>query len=271
MTKQEYFALPGYSNSELGWFDVSPEYYRHMKDLGRGPSDAMMIGSAVHYLTFEPENFFNYMMVLDRNLMPEPSKDFRTKVNQEWRTNQFIIAMERGVEIIDSDDFKKAKEMANKLLDVPESRDLIKYTRAKFESVLQWVTDGVQFKGKTDEISDLFVLDLKTSRDASPRAFKSTIFNEKYYRQLGMYADGDRIINDTMILKDCYIIAIESEPPYGVSVHKISTDYLELGIKEYRVLAAELEICKKNNVWPTYTHKCKEGIELVELPKFLKE
>jgi hypothetical protein len=269
--KQDYFALPGYSNSELGWFEVSPEYYQYKKNLGGAPTDAMLLGSAVHYLAFEPENFKEYMMVLDRALMPEPTKDFRTKVNQEWRSQQFMIALEKGIEIIDSDDLKIAQIMANKLLEVPESRDLIRYTRAKYEAVLQWEADGLRFKGKVDELSDLFLLDLKTMQDASPGAVRHAIWQNRIFRQLGMYADGDRIINDTMVLKDCYVVAIESKPPYGVSVHKIAEDYLEFGITEYRKLAKGLALCEKANHWPTYTCSAKDGIEFVELPKFLKE
>jgi hypothetical protein len=161
--------------------------------------------------------------------------------------------------------------MKNKLLSVPESRDLIQYTRSVFEKVNTWDWEGIKFKSKLDISSDLFICDLKSTRDASPASFKRTIFDERYYRQIGMYADGDAIINDTMILKDCYIIAIESAPPYGVSVHKITTDYLQQGIVEYRNLAQQLTQCRKDKYWPTYTYKAKDGIEIVDVPKWLKE
>lgn len=268
--KHDYFKMPGLSNSALGWFKVSPEYYDYMlRTGGQEETKQMALGSALHYMVFEPGNFKKYMHILDESKRPQPDKDYRNTENKKWKESEYLLAQVDGKEVIESEEYKKAEAMYNKLMSVPESRDLIKYTRSEFEKVSTWEWNGIMFKRKTDIESDLFVADLKTTFDADINSFKGQIFNNDYYRQLGMYADGDRI-NTGGILKDVYIIAIESKPPYGVSVHQLTDEVLEYGIAEYRGLALRLEECKKANKWGTYTTKVTDGINQIYLPKYLQ-
>jgi hypothetical protein len=69
MNKHEYFSLEGESSTALGWFDVSPEYYWMKKNSKEDDTKPMALGSCLHYLMFEEENFDEYMVVLDTKNM----------------------------------------------------------------------------------------------------------------------------------------------------------------------------------------------------------
>lgn len=271
MKKDKYLDMEGISNTALGWIKVSPEYYHWMIQQLSSSTPAMLIGSAMHYLALEPQNFKNYMMILDDSQRPYPTQNYNKTENKDWRNAIYEAAIDKGLEIISMDDYKVAEKMVDKLLSVPEARDLIKAKGVVTEQASTWEWNGMKFKQKRDIDHSDFFADLKSARTADPRQFQKEIFNMDYYRQMGMYSDGERIQKDSAFHKDCFLIAVENTEPYGVSVHKMTDEYLDHGVAEYRKLALLLQDCQKANVWPTYTSKVKGGIEVVQLPKFLKD
>lgn len=268
MIKDDYFKLPGYSNSELKNFAQSPEYYKYRKNNPTKPTPAMLIGSCLHYLVFEPDNFDKYMKVLDTSKRPSPSQTFAETKNKAWKAKFYKEA--EGLEVIEKEDYDTVQRMRDKLYATPESALLLNYTRNEYEKVLQWEADGIQYKGKLDIYSDQFICDLKKAACADVAYFRAVI-NSEYFQQGGMYADGDRILSDSSFMKPFYFIAVEDEPPYGVSVHLLTDDYLEYGATKYRTLGQQLKVCEQKNYWPSYPFKSKDGIELVDLPKYLRE
>jgi len=270
MNKHEYLDAPGISQSALGWFEVSPEYYKYMMSQKQTGTREMGLGSALHYLVFEPDNFDDYMVVMDRRKMPFPDSTMNKKENKEWRDEIITRAAAGNLEVVEWEDFEQAKRMRDKLYSVTESRELLEYKLNEFEKASQWEWDGLLFKRKVDVTSDLFLIDLKSTNDASNSAVSRQIYDRRIYRQLGMYADGERILEGSIFLKETYIIAIENKPPFGVSVHKITEDYLEKGIVEYRNLARKLAECARTDSWPTYTSMTNGGIQIVDVPNWLK-
>lgn len=269
MDKHEYFKHPGISNSGLGNFKRSPAHYQYFKLYPTPDTQATLIGSAFHYMVFEPGNFSKYMMVLNEHERPEPSKDYRTVVNKVWKDEQLALAKSKGLEIISSDDYGKAQDMYDSLMKDSQAAELVKSKKNKFEKFDTWEWDGMLFKRKADIWHPDFLADLKSCENADPVAFEKSIFSWDYHRQGGMYSDGDRILEDTEFFKDFYLIAVEKSEPYGVSVHLLSEEVLQYGCDEYRKLAQDLRKCEQENKWPGYDYKT-GGINNIYLPKYLK-
>jgi hypothetical protein len=268
MDKQDYLKIDRISNSELGWFKRSPLHYKHYKDNPPKDTKATLTGSAFHYLVFEPGNFSKYMMVINEHERPEPNKDYRNAENKKWKDQIVLSAQTKGLELISSDEFGVAQDMYDAVMSDPRASELLKAKGNKFEKTDFWEWDGLQFKRKADIWNPDFIADLKSTQTADPRGFARKIFEWDYHRQGGMYSDGDRQIEGSEFFKDFYLIAVESEAPYGVSVHMLTEEVLQYGCDEYRTLARELNECKIKNEWPGYSFRGQ--INNIFLPKYLK-
>ena len=59
-------------------------------------------------------------------------------------------------------------------------------------------------------------------------------------------------------------IAIESEPPYAISVFKAGDDYMKAGEQKTQELYELYANCVAKNEWPSYS----TGIQELRLPKW---
>ena len=268
--KNRYFAHPALNNSALGDFKRSPAHYRYFKDNPQPDTKATLTGSAFHYLCFEPGKFDDYMTVLYEHERPEPSKDYRTKVNQEWKAAKILEAQRVGKELISSDEYGIACDMYDAIEKDSHALELLRAGGVEYERMDIWERDGILFKRKVDVYNPYFFADIKTCENADPDAFARSIWSWDYYRQGGMYSDGERVIKDSAFFNPFYLIAVEKSPPYGISVHELTDEVLAYGEREYRRLAKELKECERTGNWPGYAYKY-AGSNAILLPAWMKE
>lgn len=273
--RDPYFDLPGVSNSDLKHFKRSPEHYKEYKRSGSIETDAMTFGSAFHCYVLENKLFDQNYTILDESLKPAPGKDYRTLVNREWKEAFYNEAIATGKTVIDPGQFETIKRMTDKLYSNNPSKDLLEFTRNEFEKSLKWNWKKTGCKGKCDISNEVFLADLKTTQNADPSEFHRQIIKMEYYRQAGMYLDGDAggHINYGAV-KDFYFIAIESTAPYGISVSVCSKDLIQKGIEEYRGLVEQIQACWDNEEWQDYSFKSlsrMDGIFEVDLPHYMKD
>lgn len=268
MDKNEYFKHPGISNSALGNFKQSPMHYKYCLENPPPDTKATLIGSAFHYMCFEPGMVHKYMKVLHEHERPVPSKDYRNPENKAWKDAIINECAAKGLELISSDDFGVAEDMYDAVERTPEAVELLRAGGNHYERMDTWEWDGLLFKRKTDVYNEFFQADLKSCECADPAVFARQIFSWDYHRQGGMYSDGDRILNDTEFFNPFFIVAVEKSPPYGVSVHLLTDEVLAYGCAEYRRLAKELDACRKADHWPGYNYKYNKTNNIY-LPKYL--
>lgn len=255
------------SNSQLTAFKRSPEHWLHYVKTKREQTAAMILGSACHCLALEKQNFDSEFFVLDTEKMPMPDKDFRTKVNAEWKKEQIYLGGDKIV--IDLDQMKLAGKCVEVLYN---DRVAVKYLQEgkAFESELSWKSIGLEFYGIRDITSDEFIVDLKFVNNADPFVFQKYLFSEGIYRQGGMYLDGEmkgEFTGDPH--KRVLFIAVETSEPHGVSVHELQEEVISFGVNEYRMLAGQLKDCLDNDYFPSYHHRSIEGSFDVHLPNFI--
>lgn len=255
------------SNSQLTAFKKSPAHWLHYVTIKKKQTDAMILGSACHCLALEKQNFDNEFFVLDTTQMPQPDKDFRTKVNAEWRDLQTTLAGDKIVLSLDQ------MEIAGKCVEaLYNDKVAVKYLQEgkQFESDLSWKCLGLDFYGIRDITSDEFIADLKFVSDADPFVFQRYIFKTGIYRQGGMYLDGEmngEYTGDPH--KRVLFIGVETSEPYGVSVHELSEEVISFGVSEYRMLSSQLKDCIDNEYFPSYHHRSIEGTFDVHLPTYI--
>lgn len=217
ITDEEYFKIDRLSHSTMKHFEQSPLHYLYEKRNKTEPTPAMILGSAFHCLVLEPDKY-------DETYAVAPQVDRRTNVGKE--TWSMFCNANQGKKILTEEMALQIKRMRDALYLNGPAKELLDQIN-ETEKALFWVQKetGVECKGKIDGIGDV-IIDLKTCMDARPEFFHKTILND-YKRQPSLYREGAK--QNKMGSKDFYFIAIEKEPPYGISCHKIARDFLDYG------------------------------------------
>ena len=138
----------------------------------------------------------------------------------------------------------------------------------KAETTHMW-TDagfGLECKCRPDWLTNdgSIVVDLKTTKDASPRGFKQSVANYRYHVQAAWYLHG--LEQATGKRPDQFIfICVESTAPYAVAVYAADAEMIERGHDQAMRDLAKLAVCKAADHWPSYS----EQIETLSLPAWM--
>ena len=247
------------SNSRLSAFKKSPAHLIQYLTEDKVQTPAMAFGSAFHAALLEPDHFSAMYAIA-------PDVDRRTK-DGKLEYDRFVYESEDKT-VLSATDAAKINAMLASVHSNSVANELLSACK-QYEAEFKWnnADTGLEMRGFVDAIGPDFIIDVKTTTNADPRAFQSDIFRNQYHRQAAIYLDA--ISADFHI--DFYFIAIEKDAPYGVSVHRLDQQALEAGRKmmvdqlfEYRQW---VEAGMPNSSYE-YWHYA--GIYDVELPSWMK-
>lgn len=265
-TNEQYHAdVSRISNSMLSTLKKNPKLffkYYIAKTLDRPEaSESMALGSMVHTMLLEPET-------IDDRYRIKPDCDRRTKEGKAIYS-AFIESLPAGAEVITVDDLDKATACANALLAHDDLRSVLDATRSKsiIEQRFDFVVDGVDMRAKLDYLSleANVIIDIKTTKDASPEEFAKSIANYGYHRQAALYREA--------VLQKCgiecrFIFAVVcTEQPFDVAVYEPSDEVVALGMEEARKLLADFKARAESGDWDNEWSK---GIVPIGLPKWYR-
>jgi len=251
ISNEAYHASAGISRSGVMAFRMSPLHYWHdyinPAREAREPTLSMLMGEALHTDLLEPELFSKKFLII-------PSIDKRTTAGKEFFNK---INSEKGIKkLIKMEDYNVISEMRNSILSHPEAKDLIK--GANYETSIYWndLETEILCKARPDIIHENMIIDLKTTDNASPQAFKYSILNYGYHVQAAMLIDGQNYINNLSENKinqnNFIIIAVEKKPPYAVAVYILDPATIEKGREIYKSTLIEYKKCLEENRWSSY-------------------
>jgi len=106
------------------------------------------------------------------------------------------------------------------------------------------------------------IVDVKTTRNASPHSFEKDILDYGYHIQAAHYLNGWRVLGRDFAA--FAFLAVEKEPPYGVCLYTLSPEAIEAGRTELRTLLAIWKRCMDTNEWPGYPTEVQE----ISLPEW---
>ena len=209
----------------------------------------MVFGRFFHCMILEPEKVNDRYRVYDETKRPEPDKDIRSKLNQQWKNFGLPAwAEKKGINFVTKEDWEKAIAMCNSVMNHEPARILLKAKENRFEQKIKWKVNDEECTGVIDIDNPFFIADFKTARSAYPPEFKKQVIWNDYWIQGGMYVDGSKQGKDIPQddWKDYFLIAVEKEPPYLVSVNMIEKEFIAMGINRYRLLVDSYKIAKHN-------------------------
>lgn len=216
MSNSDYRAREGLSNSDIKMLLENP--YKYKIGYKKPKSENLALGSAVHSLILEPENF-------KRDFLVMPDLNLRTKEGKEEKAKLEYEAESSGKILIKDESYKKALDIVDNFKQ-RSVFDMFKNGVAEVSFFSE--INGIKCKARPDYfIQDKgIILDLKTTSQengASPDNFLKAIANFKYYIQAKWY----------MLLtgaKEFYFVVLETESPYMLGVYeldKVSLDFAE--------------------------------------------
>jgi exodeoxyribonuclease VIII len=271
------------SGSNPGFFMENADYHRHLAvsksgldQVAKSPlhywarfldpdrvwaesTPAMRLGTAVHTHVLELSKW-------DQQIAVAPDEiNRRTKEGREqWAA--FEASAKRKT-VITAEDADQVMAMGRAVLRHPAAAYLLGLP-GKAETTHMW-TDagtGLQCKCRPDWLLDdgSMIVDLKTTKDASPRGFKQSVANYRYHVQAAWYLHG--LEQATGRRPDQFIfICVESTAPYAVAVYAADAEMIERGHDQAMRDLGKLALCKAADYWPSYS----DQIEPISLPGWM--
>lgn len=256
-----YHRWPAYSSSRGSKLIISPAHMKAYVEEEQKETPALRIGRAIHVAVLEPDEFpVRYVRGPEGDGRTSAVKDATAWLRSE-RPDAEILRPFEWDQCEAIHDAVWAKQSASGLMDGPGDVEL--------SLVWQDEETGVMCKGRLDRRSpdirgtgEGAIVDLKTTRSASPREFERSIFTFGYHRQAALYLDGAHAHGSRM--KHYVIVAVEKEPPYGVAVYRLTEGAIEAGRDENRQLLRLYGECERAGRWPDYPDEVRD----VSLPDY---
>lgn len=245
-----YHAHPALGSSRLRELLKSPAHFRANL---RRESEALALGSLVHTLVLEPHAFSERYLVV-------PKIDGRTK---EGKAAKAALADDPRI-AVDGETMAEASACATSIM---SHRVYQQIRDAQVEHTVFW-TDaetGIECKARFDVLGPLLV-DLKTTRDASPKGFQRAIATYGYHIQAAHYMAGARA--NGMDPRGFLFACVETSPPYLPAGYLMGNPTLEQGERERREALAIYAQCLRDDRWPGYND---DRIEVIDLPNWAQK
>jgi exodeoxyribonuclease VIII len=259
-TREEYNALPGLSYSGMKELLFrSPAHYQHWLANPRPDSKAFRIGRATHCAFLTPDLWATTYKAI-------PECDRRTKEGKAVH-EAFMSSLKAGDEALAFDEYELVTEIAQAASRIADN--LIYRTGAWVEKPLLGKDKTTALKGIPDLIdAEGWVYDLKTTDDASERAFTRTILNYGYHIQAAHYLTLAGCNRSD--IRGFRIVAVEKDAPHEGCVYEIAGDLLEQGRKECERAYSLYDRCMASGNWPGLAPLNADGdraiIKLTDLP-----
>jgi hypothetical protein len=160
-----------------------------------------------------------------------------------------------GTFIMSRREHDDARRLVDSVRKHPEAGRLILDPEAVREQRIEWSVLGRACAGTPDVRTPKFVVDLKTTRCSQPERFNRDATWRHYHAQLAWYLDGV-VASGLGKPSEAYIVAVESTPPFPVTVLRLTDRALDQGRRLCRLWMERLLQCERANYWPAYV----EGI-----------
>ncbi len=249
-----YHSSSGLSRSALMEFKKSPYHYQQkylIESEPKEPTPAMILGNAIHTLTLEPDLFDDEFVIM-------PKMDRRTNMGKvSYNAFQATLA---GRICLSQDDHQKAQAVSKAVREHELGGNLLEFMDMERSIYFTHKPTGIQCKSRPDAWKNALVVDLKTTADASVRAFQSSAYKYGYFLQAGMIYSALRSLDIKM--ERFVFIAVEKEPPYAVGIFILDDEALLWGINQFDALMYKYASCLEKDKWPSY------DVSTLSLPKY---
>jgi hypothetical protein len=222
---EDYLAIEAVNSSLLK--DVAMMSLAHAQYNKTHPkeSDAMAKGKLFHTLVLQPEKFRS-------EYIKAPKVDRRTKAGKEqWA--DFLEEAQAKTPYA-GEDYAEVFAMRKKIYEHPAAIQFVQNGKAEVTCVWEDKPTGLLCKARGDYEHRNFytIVDLKSTRFASPSGFSREMRQFGYHIQAAFYTDGWKTVTGEN--HDFVIVASEKTPPFCCACYLVNEYTIEAGQKAYR-------------------------------------
>jgi exodeoxyribonuclease VIII len=248
-TNDEYHSGPGTSKSHLDTIAAGSPLHYWQKYINperepNKPTPEMIMGQAVHIAILEPDLF-------PQEVIESPGFDRRTK-NGKAGYEEFY-AQHAGKIVLEPEDFMTCLRVRDAVHRHPVAAGLLRGGKAEQSFYAHDQGTGELIKCRTDYIHDSgrMIVDVKTTKDASPEGFGKSAANLRYTVQTAWY---HRVLDAAFgeHPKDWVFLAVEKEPPYAIGVYFTEVDQVERAAIAAQRNLETIAACRQSGQWPDW-------------------
>jgi len=280
-----YFKETALSHSLMKELHPTPAHGLSYLSAVREPSIAMIIGTLVHHMILQPE-----VPPLEVAVIPDTypamkgnalvkSGEIREGDPIPWNGNSsYCKAWRKGQESegrfvlqrTGKDGYESVMAMVKSAASNPSVRELIMEgdSEVSLFAEINTVHGPIRGKARLDFVPKIpWLIDFKTTQDASPDSFAKDLVNLRYASQAAWYLETWNRLCDMENRKQGFIFfAIEKNPPYLVACYKLDKEALQWGSERCQEDVDTYARCFHTGEWPGYSNK----IIPLSLPSFIK-
>lgn len=277
ISNDDYHKGLGLSSTMLKYYIDAPRIYQGYKtgELVFNQTPAMDLGTAVHKLVLEPDDFEKEIVI-----EPELKKPTSAQVNAKKPSVATLDMLDAWAQFnleagnrlrITKKQWDQAQCMADAIREHPEAKDLFNSGEAEMSGYYldfdENIASGTHMlcKYRPDWRHDQYIADIKTCRDASEQGFMRAIIDRGYHISAAHYIQGDQIVKKTNH-RQFIFVCVEPEPPYLVAVYVLDEKALKYGEWLRRKALKDLKSSRKNNRWASYND---DLATFIKLPNYL--
>lgn len=256
-----YIQRPALNWSLLKHMAKSPAHYRYAAKSRTEDTLALKQGRALHTAVLEPE-FFSIRYAI---------WDGPRRQGKDWDAFDAQAAAD-GKEVLKLDEVLQIQVMAEAVRRDPDAARLLSGGVAE-QSIL-WTAETPELgdlkatkraaKSRIDYDGPLGLVDLKSSKNASPDDFGRQAWNLGYLGQAAFYIDAKAAV--TGEVRPFRFVVVEKTPPFVVQAYEVPPELISVGRDHYRDLLCRLAQCEASGNWHGYV----DGVASLTLPSWVE-
>lgn len=256
LSMAEYLSLPAVGSHDL-WTMHSDcaAAARWNRDHPNHETAARTLGTAMHALTLEPEEF-------DRRFAIRPAGGPRANSNayREWAAEH----IQAGREILTADEGAQLLAMRDAL---PRSaRKLLAAGEPEVTALWRHEATGVLLRTRPDWLRrDGIVIDVKTAADPRPQRWVNQAASLGYHASAALCIDILREVTGEE--HEVHFLVVGKEPPHIAYIATLDAIAIETGRQIYHAALMTWAACERTGEWPAYGAVVNLSLPAWALPK----
>lgn len=268
----EYRALSAANISVLKEARRSMAHVKHARDNSQVDSPSKQLGRIQHVAILEPEELTRRYIALPPILWNSKANKARSigllfeagvfgdeddpEALEKLKRDELdqVIAAQTDKEIVPAETFMSVQLIASSVWSHPTAKKLLEEADL-VEKAMVWRDDvlGVKCKGKLDAFISKrgFLIDFKTTQDASYFGFRRAVEKFDYAAQAAHYRNGLRAAGYDV--NAVIFIAQETSAPYGTAVYVLSQESINAASILVSDWLQKWSACEVTGHWPGYS------------------
>lgn len=242
LSHKQYSEIQAEHSGLLRQILISPLAYKTAKDQEAagidGDKDVLRLGRATHTAVLEPQHF------AEQYVCWSGGKRF----GKAWDAYENDAAV-NGKTILKEDQLDKAVAIGKAVRSHRVAGPIVSaHGRAELTIVWTHPRTGLDIKVRLDYVTGKILVDLKSCRDPSGRAFCQSATNLGYHFQMALYSDAAAAAGLGAL--EVNLIAAQSASPFDVVVYAMGEDALFVGRQNYEKALDLVVACRESGAWP---------------------